>query len=185
MDFLRFAAGENAPADSSYPPPPGGWAYAYEANAGEDSPGVDPGVGALDGTWNHDNGSDAWDGSPVGGELGPANQPGGAGIVEGPDATYLRIQDPGDPRDYGLPDPSNRKIYFGRDLAGEEFGADFIDDGVTLYFRARVPMDDPIVTVHRGFSRILDFWQPPRRAAESAGAGFPEDSSKVSTGLGR
>ena len=144
LDFVRIARGTNAPAGPSYPPPAGGWAYAYEANVGEDSPGVDPGVGALDGTWNHDNGSDAWDGSPVGGELGPANQPGGAGIVEGLDATYLRIQDPGDPRDYGLPDPSNRKIYFGRDLAGEEFGANFIDDGVTLYFRARVPTDDPI-----------------------------------------
>ncbi len=107
-------------AQPAFPPPPGGWTYIYNGNqliVG------DPGTGwtSLDGTWTHDNGSDEWDGSTIGGEFST----GGFGIGNGPGGTilgtqsgvdYLRIQVTGDPRDYGYPDPSNRKIYFGHNI---------------------------------------------------------------------
>ena len=97
---------------------------------------------SLDGTWDHNNGSDEWDGSIIG-----AGRPGGvSALVDAADGTtYLRIQETGDPRDYGMGDPgSNRKIMFGHDLTG---AADtFLDDGVTMTFRARIstgaPLDD-------------------------------------------
>ena len=54
------------------------------------------GFTSLDGTWSHDNGGDAWDGSAIG-----DGSPGGVSVIDG----YLRIQDPGDPRDNGFPDP--------------------------------------------------------------------------------
>ncbi len=145
VDFVRVAAGKHAPGDPSYPAPASGWAYAYEANAGQDSPGDGSGAGALDGTWNHENSSDAWDGSGTGGEFGLGNAPGGAAILE---ESYLRIQDPGDPTDYGYPDPSNRKIYFGRDLAPSGFGQSALDDGVTIHFRVRVPTEGPLDPLH-------------------------------------
>ena len=57
---------------------------------------------ALDGFWNHDNGSSEWDGTapgdPIGAQPG-GGRPGGVAIfTEGLD-TFLRIQDTGDPRD--------------------------------------------------------------------------------------
>ena len=62
---------------------------------------------ALDDTWDHDNGSDAWDDLPIG-----QGMPGGVSALVEDDVTFLRIQDPGDPRDYdGRSDPTNRKIY--------------------------------------------------------------------------
>ena len=148
VDFIRVAFGASAPADASYAAPAGGWAYAYEANAGEDVPGPDPGNAALDGTWSHDNGSDAWDRSPIGGELGAANAPGGAMALGEDEASFLRIQDTGDPRDYAYPDPSNRKVYFTHDLAREGAAATALDAGVTLYFRVRVPASGTIDPLH-------------------------------------
>jgi hypothetical protein len=86
---------------------------------------------ALDGTWDHDNGSDQWDETGIG-----MGRPGGISAMDG----YIRIQDTGDPRDYGMGDPgSNRKIYLGHQI-------DFGLDGAQLEFRARVatgaPLDD-------------------------------------------
>ena len=62
---------------------------------------------------------------------------------------FVRIQDSGDPRDYGLSDPgSNRKIYLGKNIA-EEGGTDTIlDDGATLHFMARIPTEGLIDPVH-------------------------------------
>ncbi|NLZ05545.1 MAG: LamG domain-containing protein [Phycisphaerae bacterium] len=74
--------------------------------------------GALDDQWEHDNGSDAWDGTGPG-EGGPG---GIAAIVE-EDVTFLRVQDTGDPRDYGMPDPSNRKIYLTHPVCASLDGA--------------------------------------------------------------
>ncbi|HQA88274.1 MAG TPA: hypothetical protein PK316_01390, partial [Sedimentisphaerales bacterium] len=74
--------------------------------------------GALDDQWEHDNGSDAWDGTGPG-EGGPG---GIAAIVE-EDVTFLRVQDTGDPRDYGMPDPSNRKIYLTHPICASLDGA--------------------------------------------------------------
>src|ERR1044071_2287026 len=41
----------------AFAPPDGGWTYLYNANAISNSFSA-----ALDGTWNHLNGSDAWSG---------------------------------------------------------------------------------------------------------------------------
>ena len=97
---------------------------------------------SLDGTWDHNNGSDQWDGSVIG-----AGRPGGVSALIDPAGgeTFLRIQDTGDPRDHGMGDPgSNRKIMFGHQLTGA--AATFMDDGVNLSFRARIstgaPLDD-------------------------------------------
>ncbi len=142
LDFVRVAFGKSVPADASYPPPPGGWAYAYEADVGQDAPGN--GSNALDGTWSHDNGSDAWDRSPVGGEPSETNRPGGVSAVSEAEGGWLRVQDPGDPTQYAIPDPSNRKLYFVHDLTPQAVGDAFLDDGATLYFRARIPTAAPI-----------------------------------------
>ena len=67
----------------AYQPPEGGWAYSVD-------------VGDIS-SWNHDNGSDQWDGSAIGDEFGDDNRPGGVSLLDG----YIRLQDTGDPRDYG------------------------------------------------------------------------------------
>ena len=64
LTFLLLASALTAGlhAGVAYPEPPGGWTYLYEANdlmVGA----ADSGFTSLDGTWSHDNGSDAWDGS--------------------------------------------------------------------------------------------------------------------------
>jgi hypothetical protein len=101
----------------------------------------------LDGTWTHNNGSDEWDGSQIGGVFDATNRPGGASLgIEGA-VTYLRMQDCGDPRDYDSAagewnDPgSNRKIYFGHSINTDSpaKAPTIMRDGVTLTFRARIP----------------------------------------------
>jgi hypothetical protein len=91
--------------------------------------------GELDEMWDHDNGSDQWD------ETGPGEgNPGGSASLTEDDVTFLRIQDTGDPRDYGMSDPgSNRKVYLNR-------LTDISLDGLILEVRMRVattaPLDD-------------------------------------------
>ena len=89
---------------------------------------------ALDDTWDHDNDSDAWDGTGPG-----EGSPGGAAALVEDGVTFLRIQDTGDPRDYGFSDPSNRKIYLTHQI-------DTGLDGAHMEFRLRVattpPLDD-------------------------------------------
>lgn len=143
-----------------FPDPPGGWTYIYHGDqlivGGENT-----GWTSLDGTWTHDNASDAWDGSEIGGTFstggfGVGNAPGGASLGVQDGVTYLRLQDTGDPRDYGYPDPSNRKIYFGHDIGtdiGLEKASTIMDTGVTLTFRARIPTlakaGPPLDPLHR------------------------------------
>jgi hypothetical protein len=132
---------------AAFPEPPGGWTYMY---AGDQLQVGDP--LALDGTWDHGNGSDAWDGSEIGNYsmvpglgFGTKNAPGGASLGTQSDVSYLRMQDCGDPRDYDdagqWDDPQSRKIYFGHDLTGDGVAnpQTIMDDGVTLTFRARIP----------------------------------------------
>lgn len=124
--------------DSSFSPPAGGWDYLY----GGDQliiGAADSGFTSLDGTWSHDNGSDAWDGSEIGGTFGPENGPGGVSLLGDAEIQFIRIQDPGDPRDYDFPDPSNRKVYFGHDMSMNGASETVLDDGVTLTFKARIP----------------------------------------------
>lgn len=133
-------------AQTTFQPPEGGWDYAYEGDAADYAP---DGFASLDGTWSHDNASDQWDGSAIDGEFGDDNSPGGAMTIAEDDTDYLRIQDTGDPRDYGFSDPgSNRKIYFGHNLADHGASETVLDDGVTLHFRARVPINGPLDSLH-------------------------------------
>ena len=69
---------------------------------------------SLDGTWSQNNGSDAWDSSVIG-----EGAPGGASALDDGGEAFLRMQDPGDPRDFDIADPSNRKVSFYRDLGFE------------------------------------------------------------------
>jgi hypothetical protein len=90
--------------------------------------------------WNHDNGSDAWDGSAPG-EAGTA--PGGvkAETVDG--VTVLSLEDTGDPRGDGFDDPSNRKIYLQREAV---FEGNIFEGGVTFTARFRInpnPVEAP------------------------------------------
>jgi len=146
-------------AAEAFPNPVDGWTYLYSGDQLQiDEP-------ALDGTWTHDNGSDAFKGDPIGGVLDPVNNPdnapGGAILLTNGATKYLRIQDTGDPRDYDgsettWEDPSNRKIYFGHYLSQElpdEDSLAILDNGVTLTFRARIPTPakagGPLDPLHR------------------------------------
>lgn len=121
-----------------------GWAYEYTGSAA--SPGVG-GAGALDGLWDH-QGGDSWDGSEIGGGLGLGNAPGGISVLtetEGSGATtFIRLQDPGDPRDYtydgtnAYPDECNRRLRLTHDMAPEGADSTTLDTGATISFRARL-----------------------------------------------
>ncbi len=133
---------------SVYAPPPDGWVYTYDGSAAAGAADA-----ALDGTWSHTNGSDEWDGSPVG-----SGRPGGVSSLTAEGTTYLRIQDTGDPSDHGQADPgSNRKIAFFRDMRatgananGQTFSDGYkpLRDGVTLNFRARLATGGSLDPIH-------------------------------------
>ena len=103
---------------------------------------------ALDDTWDHDNGSDAWDGTGPG---DPNGAPGGAGAFVEDDVTFLRIQDTGDPRDYGFSDPSNRKVYISHPI-------DYGLDGTRLEFRIRVATSAPLDGLHPDGGAGIEPW---------------------------
>ncbi len=125
-----------------YSDPSGGWRYTLNGNSAAPGSGGSGAFDALDGSWGHDNGSDAWDGSTIGaGRLG-----GLSALTDGP-TNYIRIQDPGDPRSApaNQPDPSNRKLYLTRNITSElPGGYNILDQGVTLSFRARVSTGSPL-----------------------------------------
>jgi hypothetical protein len=151
IDYVAYKLGVNFPP--GFAEPPGGWTYAYagdQATAGA----AGSGFTSLDGTWSHDNGSDEWDGSAPGGTFEQGNRPGGAGVFEEGGIKFLRIQDTGDPRDYGFGDPgSNRKIYLGHDMSANGATETQLDEGITLSFRARIPTPgkstSPLDPLHR------------------------------------
>ncbi|MDP6207681.1 MAG: hypothetical protein QGG01_05205, partial [Roseibacillus sp.] len=120
----------------------GGPAVAYEAPEGGWTYSVD--VGDIS-SWDHDNGSDQWDGSAIGGEFGDDNRPGGVSLLDG----HVRLQDTGDPRDYGYSDSgSNRKIYLGQSISDQGGSDTILDDGATIHFIARIPTDGPLDPLH-------------------------------------
>ncbi len=131
---------------SVYPAPANWWAHMYEGKKA--SPGG--AFSALDGTWSHDNGSDAWDESEIG-----QGAPGGAMALEEDGTTFLRMQDCGDPRPNPA-DPSNRKIMFGHSITGDVGGdvaGTVLDTGVTISFRARIPTSGPLDDLNDGGSK--------------------------------
>jgi hypothetical protein len=156
---LLLAVPGAARAAEAFPEPAGGWTYIYHGDK------LDVGDPAFDGTWTHNNNSDAFKGDEIGGVLdpssNPANAPGGASLLTAGATRYLRIQDCGDPRDYdgsltSWDDPSNRKIYFGHYLSQElpdDQSQAILDTGVTLTFRARIPTlakaGGPLDPLHR------------------------------------
>jgi hypothetical protein len=115
------------------------WTYTFTGDAAASGPANS--FDSLDGSWDHNNGSDHWDGSAIG-----AGTPGGVSTLDG----FLRLQDPGDPRDYAMPDASNRNLYFGHSITNEigAAGDAILDTGVTVSFRARVPTAPPLDNLH-------------------------------------
>jgi len=102
---------------------------------------------ALDDVWNHDNGSDEWDGTGPG-----EGRPGGVAALVEDDVTFLRVQDTGDPRDYDLGDPgSNRKIYLTR-------ATDAALDGLSLEFCIRVATSAPLDDMHPDGGAGIEPW---------------------------
>jgi hypothetical protein len=117
-----------------YSDPAGGWTYIFTGDSAAAGPSNY--FDSLDGTWDHTNGSDAWDGSQIG-----QGTPGGVSALSEGGTNYVRLQEPGDPRDHGYPDPgSNRKLMFVHDIEGEAGpdAEDILDRGVTISFRARI-----------------------------------------------
>ncbi len=135
-------------AGVSYKDPTGGWTYLF----GGDKDATDD-FGALDGSWSHDNGSDAFDGSKIG-EDGTA--PGGIAVITEGSTTFLRVEDTGDPRNQGFTDPSNRKIYFTRDISEFDPDGEILTAGVTLTFRTRLAttglLDRQVPSVGDGYN---------------------------------
>ncbi|MHC4204172.1 MAG: LamG domain-containing protein [Planctomycetota bacterium] len=125
-------------AGIDYGEPDGGWAYIYNGDVAAPD---------LDGTWDHDNGSDSWDESEIGSGL-----PGGIIALSEDGVNFIRLQETGDPRDHGQSDPSNRKIFFTHDLTNEidQPVADEILSvgGITLSFRARISTTPPLDDIH-------------------------------------
>ena len=101
---------------------------------------------ALDETWDHDNGSDSWDGTSIGEGL-----PGGASALVEDDVTFLRIQDTGDPRDYGNSDPSNRKVYLTRAVESNL-------DATQMEFRIRLATTAPLDDQHPDGGAGIEPW---------------------------
>jgi hypothetical protein len=93
-------------------------------------------AGSLDGTWDHDNGSDQWDGTGPG-----AGNPGGAAALVEDGVTFLRIQDIGDPRDLGISEPSNRKVYL---THATSIGLDGATLACCLRVATSAPLDDQV-----------------------------------------
>ncbi len=114
-----------------YPDPIGGWAYTYTGNAaaaglnGETEYNSDNGrFDALDGTWDHTNDSDQWNGTYSAALGGVRSQDG-----------YLTILDK-------TTSGSNRKLYFAHDIGPAGGAMDTImDTGVTLSFRGRLTVN--------------------------------------------
>ncbi len=130
--------------------PPAGWDYVYNADADEDEDGEFTGTGgSLDGTWTHNNNSDAWDGSGPGDATLPDGTPrttkGGAGILaypglaeDGGAASVLAVVD-------ALTAGNNRKMWFCHDVSQDAVdGSRALADGLTLIARYRqIPDQNP------------------------------------------
>ena len=123
----------DAAAGIAYEDPDGGWSYLYTGDlvAGDD-------FEALDGTWDHENGSDQWDGSAIGDD---DFAPGGVSSITEGDVTFARFQDTGNPTQLGFAEPSNRKIYLTHDISDDDPDGDLLLSGVTLTFRTRLATD--------------------------------------------
>ncbi|MCP4846365.1 MAG: hypothetical protein GY899_00260, partial [Verrucomicrobiaceae bacterium] len=102
-----------------YLPPGGGWDYLFEGDSSAGSAAA-----ALDGTWDHNNGSDQWDGTAPG-----TGNPGGITVVPvagEPGNSALLMVDAITTSGTN----NNRRFALTHDLAsGEGVPDDFLDDG--------------------------------------------------------
>ena len=162
--LVGVSASRLATAGVAFPEEPGdGWDYLFDGD--NDTFGTSEVT--LDGTWRR-NGASQWDGSAPGEADKP---PGGVDavidVVDG-ETTLLRMQDPGNPKDHDIPDPSNRKVYFAHNLNQEDPELDMavLDNGVTISFRARIPTPD-IAT--------LDDYYPSADVGGGPAVPWPED----------
>ncbi|MED5585180.1 MAG: hypothetical protein VYB61_02395, partial [Verrucomicrobiota bacterium] len=112
-----------------YLPPGGGWDYLFEGDAAASSAAA-----ALDGTWDHNNNSDHWDGTAPG-----SGNPGGIAVVPvagEPGNSALLMVDAVTTSGTN----NNRRFALTHNLAaGEGVPANFLDDGATIAFRLRLP----------------------------------------------
>jgi len=130
--FPALAISTSASAGVAYPDPPGGWAYTYSGDGaapgtnGETEYNSDNGrFDALDGTWDHTNDSDQWNGTYSATDGGVRSQNG-----------YLTIVD-------RKTSGSNKKLYFAHDIGPVDTAMDTIlDTGVTLSFRGRLTVNE-------------------------------------------
>jgi hypothetical protein len=107
-------------------------ATPYNYPGTPDTPGPTNNFDSLDGTWDHDNGSDQWGGDRIGSApLGPTGgvetMPNAGALTPAGNPAFLRIQDPRPSGGTG----DNRKIYFAHEI-------DFGLDGAHLDFRVRL-----------------------------------------------
>jgi hypothetical protein len=137
-----------------------GWDYLFDGDT--DAFGPDD-ESAFDGTWRRDE-ANSWREGAVPGDAfaAPDSPPGGiVALVEG-DTTYLRLQDPGEPRDWGYVEDSNRRFWFGRNIEREHPGATSVltTTGVTITFRARIASTGPLDPIHPQTTPDIDPEQP-------------------------
>jgi hypothetical protein len=142
---ILLAHAANAAVSVAYSDPTGGWTYAFLGTTRTIS--TTDVFDGLDGTWVSkrlatNQSSTLYDGSDLGGTFAAGNAPGGAALGTEGTTNFLRMQDPGDPRDapLSLADPNNRKVYFGHNIANDAgvTSAATIGNAVTLSFRARL-----------------------------------------------
>jgi hypothetical protein len=134
-------------ADFNYPVGWAGWTYTYTGDAAAYGAGTPGSWDALDGTWNHTAGpgaadgaaQDRWDGSGIGGTLGPLNAPGGVQVGTQAGVNYLRMQDPGLTTGTTWANAQNSAFLFGKNINSMVSDPFNILDAVTLRFRIRVP----------------------------------------------
>jgi len=140
-----------------------GWTYTYHGNAAAYGTGADYAWDALDGTWSHNGptfdgcGSDLWDGSGIGGTLGPNNAPGGVQTMTQGGTTFLRMQDPGLTTGATWASGQNSAILFGKNINGMVSDPFNILDGVTLRFRVRVPTGTEMDNIYYNGSQIAPY----------------------------
>jgi hypothetical protein len=175
--------------------PPGGWTFVEEWHKIPDYEG-DP-------LWNHNNGSDSYSGDaniefyqsldpPV--LIGP-DQPIEAvvyidtltgegetedGITEVADATVMTLIDLGDPRDLGLSDPSDRKIFF---LGALHEPGDITEDpfiqGITFCARYKIFPIVPDPDIGANLADVIDVLDEDGYLRY-----IPEQSDRAHVGIG-
>jgi len=142
---------DQAKAGLVYGDPSGGWTYTYSGSAAAAGDNNGATFDALDAKWSENSDASHWDGSTIGTVLIDPNDdlPGGAMTITEDSTSFLRIQDTGDPGDDpnvpgGGSNNDNRRIGFVYNLSADGAADTILNDGVTLSFRARIPISSPL-----------------------------------------